>query len=690
MKAATTKSPKNNSFVRIYQTGSIAIVLILMVAFIYAPSLQHDFVDYDDNTYVTENSTVISGLSLESIHWAFLSTEGSNWHPLTWISHMLDVDLYGLNPGGHHLTNVILHVLNTLILFALLQSMTGTIWRSAFVAAIFAIHPLHVESVAWIAERKDLLCTFFWFLALWSYAYYVRLPSLKLYGMVSAFFILGLLSKPMIVTFPFLLLLLDYWPLNRFSLKDGKDIGEGKNPTSIQIIYEKVPLLILSLGSVVITYVAQHSGGAVDSLESVPLFARIENGILSYALYLVKTVWPVNLAVFYPFPLDIPLWQLMLSSLFLIIITILAIITFKRLPYFVVGWFWYLGTLIPVIGIVKIGMQGMADRYTYVPLVGICIIAAWGMTDLVVKSRYRQQGMIVLGTALMGILIPLASRQVSYWQDSHTLFRHAINVTSENFVAHSGLAYVLKNRGMIEEAITHYERALKINPFYAETHYNFGTLLVSIGRYGEAEKHFFKTLHIDPRHAKAHNNIGSLMMNRGERATGISHFKAALAIDPAYELARLNLDNALSMREGELIMTQDRPASPLAGSGLMWPDETIDYENSIRQLEKAFAAEPDNLSLLEKLTIAYIKTKQYEKALSFLEKKSELEPDNAKNYYNLACIHSLLNHHAPSLAALKKAVEKGYDNWDLILNDTDLANIRDTAEYREIIETAPP
>ena len=690
MKSAITKSTKNHSFVRAYQTGMIAMALILMVAFIYVPSLQHDFVDYDDHTYVTENSTVTTGLSFKSIHWAFISTEGSNWHPLTWISHMLDVDLYGLNPGGHHLTNMLLHMLNTLILFALLKRMTGATWRSAFVAAIFAIHPLHVESVAWIAERKDLLCTFFWFLALWSYTHYARRPSLKRYGMVSAFFILGLLSKPMIVTFPFLLLLLDYWPLNRFFLKDGRDIGEGKRPKPIHIIYEKVPLLILSLGSVMVTYMAQHGGGAVDSLESVPLFARIENGILSYSLYLIKTVWPVKLAVFYPFPLDIPLWQLILSGLFLTVVTILAIITFKRLPYFMVGWFWYLGTLVPVIGVVKIGMQGMADRYTYVPLVGICIIAAWGMTDLLVKYRYRQQCVIVLGTALMGILMLLASRQVSYWQDSLTLFRHAINVTSENFVAHSGVAYALKNKGMIEEAITHYERALEINPFYAEAHYNFGTILVTIGRYEEAEKHFLKTLQSDPRHAKAHNNIGSLMMNRGEGTAGISHFKAALAIDPAYELARLNLDNALSMRKGELIMTHDRPASPLSDSGSMHPGTGIDYENSIKELEKAFAAEPDNALLLEELSTAYIKTKQYEKALSVLEKKSELERDNAKNYYNLACIHSLLNHRARSLSALKKAVDKGYDNWDLILNDHDLANIRDTSEYRKIIETASP
>lgn len=689
MKSAITKSTKNKAFVRTYQTEIIVAVPILMVAFIYAPTLKHDFVNYDDTSYVTENRNVNSGLSLRSIGWAFTSTEESNWHPLTWISHMLDVDLYGLNPGGHHLTNMFLHMLNTLILFALLKSMTGTIWRSAFVAALFAIHPLHVESVAWIAERKDLLCAFFWFLALWSYTYYVKRPSLILYLLVSFFFISGLLSKPMIITFPFLLLLLDYWPLNRYLIADNREPLTNHWKKLIQLLCEKIPFFILSLGSVIVTYMAQHGGGAVDSLESVPLFGRIGNGILSYATYLVKTVWPLNLAFFYPFTLDIALWQVILSGFFLTVITILAIITFRRLPYFVVGWFWYLGTLIPVIGIVKVGMQAMADRYTYVPLIGIFILFVWSITNFTAKYRYRKQILTGSGMILLAALMILTSRQISHWQNSYTLFRHAINTTSKNFVAHSGLARTLKTKGMNDEAIKQYEKALEINPFYTVAHYNFGTLLAGIGRIDEAIEHFSKTLQIDPQYAKAHNNIGTIMMSRGDRANGIEHFKAALKIDPAYKLARLNLGNALSMKEGELIFTKDKLSEARTDSELIYRNEAGDFDKLIEKLEKALASQPNDAALLEQLTIAYIKAKEYEKALPVLEKKSELNPDNAKNYYNLACIHALLNNPKQSLALLKKSIDKGYDNWNLIRNDADLKNIRNTEAYREIIDNLP-
>lgn len=362
----------------------VCLILILAIFTVFWQVRSHDFVNYDDDKYVTENRDVKAGLTTQSIIWAFTTTHASNWHPLTWLSHMLDISLFGLNPGWHHLTNLLFHIANTLLLFLILRGMTEEFWKSAFVAALFALHPLHVESVAWIAERKDVLSTFFWMLTILAYAYYVKHPVLRRYLFVLFSFLLGLMSKPMLVTLPFVLLLLDYWPLGRFQMEES---GITRNPKkhkskhpeyqksiALRLVREKTPFFVLAGFSSIITFIAQQHGGTVRSLEFLPVKTRVANALISYVAYIGKMIWPFNLAVLYPHPgTTLPMWQTILAGLFLLFISYLVIRKVKKLPYLSIGWFWYVGTLVPVIGLVQVGAQSMADRYTYIPLIGLFI-----------------------------------------------------------------------------------------------------------------------------------------------------------------------------------------------------------------------------------------------------------------------------------------------------------------------------
>lgn len=370
----------------------ISLFLVMAILAVYLQVRNHDFINFDDDLYVTINPHVQAGLTLDSITWAFTSTRASNWHPLTWLSHMLDCQIYGMNPGQHHLTNVLFHILNTLLLFFVFMRMTKDLWQSGFVAALFALHPLHVESVVWLAERKDVLSTFFWMLTLWSYVRYVERSGLNRYLPVLFFFILGLMAKPMLVTLPFVLLLLDYWPLKRFRLGSSED-GQDCRPERFYLgfIWEKIPLFLLSAGSSVITYMVQKSSGAVSTLAVIPVHVRIANAIVSYVSYIGKMIWPHNLTILYPYLKSIIYWQVVGAGLLLAVITVVVFRMMKTKPYVAVGWFWFLGTLVPVIGLVQVGLQAMADRYTYVPLIGLFIMVAWGVPDILGKWRYKKK-----------------------------------------------------------------------------------------------------------------------------------------------------------------------------------------------------------------------------------------------------------------------------------------------------------
>ena len=536
------------------RTVWVCALLIALDLVVYAPVWHHDFTDYDDPTYITQNPEVRSGLTWRGVVWAFTTGYAANWHPLTWLSHLLDVELYRLSPGPHHLTSVIVHIANTLLLFGVLRRMTGQVGRSALVAGLFGVHPLHVESVAWAAERKDVLSTLFWLLTLRGYVAYVRHPRVGRYLMVLALFALGLMAKPMLVTLPFVLLLLDVWPLRRLAVGP----GSGHRPTSptfidrraaLEVVREKVPLLVLTVASSVVTFMVQRQGGAVLRLEEFPFGQRAANALVSYVAYTGRTVWPTGLAVFYPYPHALPEWQVIGSVLVLLGVTVGVIRLVRPAPYLLVGWFWYLGTLVPVIGLVQVGGQGLADRYTYIPLIGLFIILAWGIPDALARWPHRRIALpIAAGLAIVACM-GLASHQVRYWKNSEALWTRAVDVTGDNWIAHGQLGNVLARSGRTEEAMAHYAEALRMSPDYAEAHNNLGVALAAQGRIDEAMREFQEALRTRPDYADAHFNVAAVLARKGQLAEATTHLETAIRLNPGFDKARQVLD-ALTSRRG--------------------------------------------------------------------------------------------------------------------------------------------
>jgi protein O-mannosyl-transferase len=479
------------------------------------------FVSYDDPDYVTQNLHVLNGISYRGIVWAFTSSHSSNWHPLTWISHMLDCQFFGLNPGPHHLTNLLLHLVNTLLLFGILKKMTDAFWRSALVALLFAVHPLHVQSVAWIAERKDVLSTLFWMAAIWTYVGYVKQRSIRQYLLSLLAFTCGLLSKPMVVTLPFVLLLLDFWPLQRFdvirSAKNGKVKRSSKaeridrRPVARQLLIEKLPFFLLAAAGSAVTYLSQKGWGAVVSTAEVPIGARIGNALLSYLRYIGKMFWPADLSVFYPINVDLDPWLIAGAGIVLIGITILVVRSTRERPYMALGWFWYLGVLVPVIGFVQVGAQSMADRYAYIPLIGLFIMVAWSLPELT-KANSAKLRTVISGIAVLLISMSICSwRQVRCWKDSVSLFEHALRVDENNYMAHGSLGFALADSGRVDEAIPHYEKALRINPNYATGHVNLGLALAGKGETREAIANYREAVRLKPSAVEALNNLAWIL-----------------------------------------------------------------------------------------------------------------------------------------------------------------------------------
>ena len=517
----------------------ICLFLIAASLLVYFQIINYDFINYDDELYLTKNPNIKAGLTPESIIWAFTTGYASNWHPLTWLSHMLDIELYGLNPMGHHWTNLQIHILNTVLLFLFLRWMTGAIWKSAFVAVFFAIHPLHVESVAWIAERKDVLCAFFWILSMLTYVGYVRHPKKRYYLLLVILFALGLMSKPMIVTLPFALLLLDFWPLDRFRLINYE---QKINVFRVlkTLIWEKIPLFVLSAISCFITFFVQQHGGAVASIEVFPLNARVANSIVSYTSYIGKMIWPLHLAVLYPLR-EWHLGQVLISGLLLLFLSILAIRVWRRFPYVTVGWFWFLGTLVPVIGLVQVGAQSIADRYTYIPLVGLFIIIAWGMADISVKWRRQRIVLSIFSGVIVLFFMIYAWFQVGYWKNGITLFTHAIHVTRNNSIAHCELANALYKHGKYIESVKHFKRAIQLNPKFGVAHDNLGVALARMGNLEKAIDQYNQALHIDPENFHAYNNLGNALAQKGDVEEAVHYYQNALHYNPNMEQALFHL-----------------------------------------------------------------------------------------------------------------------------------------------------
>jgi hypothetical protein len=503
---------------KITRDSIIIVLLIATTLSAYWRVRGHDFVLYDDPLYVTKNEHVKDGLSIENVKWAFQWDTGSgNWHPLTWLSHMLDVELFGLKPGHHHMMSVAIHILNAILLFLVLRTMTIYVWPSAFVAGLFALHPLRVESVAWIAERKDVLSTFFGLLAMLAYAGYVRRPSVLRYVFTAVLFALSLMAKAMLVTLPFLLLLLDFWPLRRIGrtsqpadgvggVKESIEQGPGWNwPTAMRLIIEKLPLLALSFAMSWITFKAQETSGAVEKLGAISIIDRIGNALVSYARYLGKTFWPVDLAVLYPHPGHWSAIAVAVAAVFLSVITIAAVLLARRHPYFMVGWLWFIGTLVPVIGLVQVGAQSMADRYTYFPLIGVFIVVAWGGLGLF--GSYRWQVLAVAAVMALGSLWLSTRDQLRFWPTSRTLYQHAIDVTRDNWVMNMNMADVLETSGRDREAEAFIREAARIKPADSNIQFKIADTLVRQHRFDEAIGEFRRVLRIDPDHREALNGL---------------------------------------------------------------------------------------------------------------------------------------------------------------------------------------
>jgi tetratricopeptide (TPR) repeat protein len=502
---------------RLTGIGSI-LALTAAVLLIYWPVTGYDFISLDDNLYVVENASLQKGISLTGLAWAMGTFHTTNWHPLTWLSFLVDYELFGLNPAGYHFGNLILHLLNTLLLFLLLWRMTGAVWKGAAVTALFAIHPLNIESVVWIAERKNLLSTFFWILTLLVYARYAEKPEWKRYSMILVCFILGLMAKPMLVTLPFILLLLDYWPLQRFSLSGRNRSGgiqdrAGQRKFLILPLLEKIPLILLSLLSAWVTFYAARSGGAVKTIAAFPLIGRIENAIISYAMYLYKMLWPTDLAIFYPYPVGRPLWQVGLSILFLVAVTVFVCIKGRTHRYLITGWFWYGITLLPVIGLVQVGFQSMANRYAYISLIGIFMIVAWGVPDLLKRFSGRRYLPAVSVAVILAFAFCTKSA-LPDWKNSETVFQQALKVTKNNHIAELGMGNVWFGRGDLSKAQDHYLVSLRIKPDFEEAYNNLGVVYGGLAKPQEAEAAFRQALALNPDYAEARINLTRFLRDR--------------------------------------------------------------------------------------------------------------------------------------------------------------------------------
>jgi len=660
---------------------SICAALALATIIAYEPVRHNGFVSYDDPKYITENTNVNRGITRQSITWAFTKVHSANWHPLTWVSHILDCQLFGLNPSWHHLVSLLFHIANALLLFWILTNITGAIWPSAFVAAVFALHPVHVESVAWAAERKDVLSGLFWMLTMFAYIRYAELPNLKRYSLVLLAFVMGLISKPMVVTLPFVLLLLDWWPLDRFAQsrkastsatqkQQKTPVGYSKT-TFLNLTAEKIPLFVLSALSSVITLIAQHSGKAIAplksvSLESFPLGYRIANMFVSYIKYIGKTIWPSRLAVFYPAtPLSLSEATAIICVLLFILISF-GVYIGRRKKYITTGWLWYVGTLVPVIGLVQVGSQAMANRYMYIPMIGLLIIAAWAAKDLITNRPRWKIVAAVLATAALSSLLILTRMQVKHWQDSLTLFGYTVEVTENNPLAENGYGCALAKAGRLDEAMLRFTNAVRLKPTFAEARNNLCNLLLKQGKLDEAIVCLNELIGLNMGTAEAHYNLGVVLGMQKKYDDAIKSLATALQLDAKYPNAQRKM--------GEMLLATGKP------------NEAIEHFNETLRMNK------DQVKVYADIGQAYAQLGRYEPAIQNWTKVVELEPNNVAVLNNLAWLLATTGDVSSqdadrAVKSAKRACElTGYENPELL--DTLAAAYASAGRFSEAIETA--
>jgi Flp pilus assembly protein TadD len=586
------------------KTVLLSVLLFALVGWAFFPAIGNGFTGYDDPAYVTDNARVKQGLTWEHIKWAFSAVVAANWHPLTMLSHMLDCQIFGTKPWGHHLTNVLLHAMNTVLLFLVLKRMTDKTGRSFFVAALFGLHPLHVQSVAWVAERKDVLSTLFWMLTLLAYARFVeeskvQSPKSKVfYAVALVCFALGLMSKPMVVTLPFVLLLLDYWPLGRLRKEQ---IGK--------LLREKLPFFALAAIVSAVTFAVQKNQGAVTGLTVLTFPLRLENAMVAYAGYLGKLFYPAGLSVFYPFPRHWPLEKIFAAAMVLIAISFFAAVLWRRQPWLLVGWLWFVGTLVPVIGLVQVGAQAMADRYTYVPSVGMLVLTVWGAYELTRRWRHHAAVLSLAGVVAIILCFVATRQQLGYWRDGETLFRHAIAVTGENAVACENLGVILEKDGHFDEAVEQFKKGLDLLPGDADLHCNLGIALADQKRFDEAISQYQQALKLDPSHAESHCELGISLGHKGLLAEAVQQLQAAARLDPASADIRYNLGNAL-VRNGQL-------------------------DEAVGQLRAALKLNPDDADTHNNLGTALYQTRHLDGAIAEFQEALKLKPDFTEARQNL-------------------------------------------------------
>jgi len=589
----------------------ICIALVGVTWTVFGQTLRHDFINYDDNIYIHESPNIVSGLTRPGILWAFTHAHAGTWHPLTSLSHMLDCQVYGLNAGGHHFTNVLLHTLAVVLLFLFLQQVTGAPWRSAFVAAVFAVHPLRVESVAWIAERKDVLSGVFFMLTLLAYARYVSGErSLLRYLLVAFFFALGLMAKPMLVTLPLVLLLLDYWPLCRFGSHSlGNDAKFARRSTFSRLVAEKIPLFLLSLLSSLLTWWTQQA--FMRSTSEIPLVLRVENAIVSYVRYLQQLLWPADLAPFYPYPKAmLPLLLVIAAALLLVAISAVVLCYGRKRPYLITGWSWYLVMLLPVIGLVQVGEQALADRYTYLPQIGIVLAITWTAADATAGIRQLQRFVAFTAVAVIVTLAWCASHQTDYWRNSESLWLQTLAVTENNDLAHNNLGSVYSKSGRVDDAIREYQAALKITPESPLARNNLGSAFLEQGKVAESIQEFRRVLSRDPQSVTGHFNLASALLRSGRATEAIGEYEKALAIQPDFAQGHLALGHAL--------MRAERAADAIA-----------QFKISV-QLQPGYAHARNSLAT------AFAAKQQWGKAIRCWRETLEIDPNNVAAQSGLA------------------------------------------------------
>jgi protein O-mannosyl-transferase len=719
---------KKQSF---YLSVGICLFFVFTISLAYQGVIHHDFTPFDDQLYVTENAKVLAGFTKNNLVHAFDFTRQGDltyWHPLTTISHIIDYELFQLQPKGHHLTNLFIHIINTILLFLLFASMTRQVWQSALVSALFAFHPINVDTVAWIAERKNLLSTFFWLLTLFAYLFYAKKPGVIRYIFVVSAMVTGLLCKPMLVTLPCVLLLMDLWPLKRIVVYP--DLQVRKN---INLVIEKLPLFFLSIFWSYISSLSIQRMNEEIPFEQNPLDIRIANAIISYLKYIKKLLWPYDLAIFYPFPKDLPsAWLIIISFIMLCLITVIAFRLIGKKPWLTVGWLWYIGTLVPVIGLMQNGKwPEMADRWAYVPAIGLFIIAAWWIPELF--SGWRNKRIVLSFSAAAYIIIILFAtyNQAGYWSSDINLFSHALKVTKNNRISQSNLGTAYAKALKYEEAAIHFKESLKFEPNRAGAHNNLGNVLLHLNRFNEAAFHYKKAIQIRPKgeqseasyfnmgillkrqkkyeeaigyfkhaiqlkpdHAFAHLSLASSFAEVGKWDDACKHYSEVIKIDPTIQAAHTNLA-AIQKFQTEFYAELDAIKNEIEQTP---SDHKLYYKlgrlyekdknstTAMKYYQKALSLQPDFIPALRKLAYYNAQKENYENAIQLFTQLIRIQPEESNLYYNVACLYAKQNKVKESLKWLSASLEKGYDNYELIRTDPDLKNARTSSEFKKVIQ----